>query len=465
MRIRSIRARLTVTLSLVTSLAIVLSAVIGFSLASHQLDQRDRRQLEDSAARIVGSLRAAEGATVTQDGLADAVGRQLGVVLVDGAGRVVAAVPPLGADPATVAAVESSVPVEVATGDIAVAADTAGLGLTYAGDGAPVAVDRVVLVSDGNQRRSTLVTIVGALAVGAAVSIALIIAVAVAIVDRGLRPLTAMAERAARIADGDRSVRLPVDDRGDPAVADVARMVNSAFDAQQDAEQRTRAFVADASHELRSPLTAATGWVDLYLRGGLADPERQAAAMERVEGQLVRMRLLVEDLALLARTDSGRPLDSAPVDLAVLARDVVADTRVVAPEREVRLDAGRPAVVLGDAARLAQVLRNLVGNAVQHTPPDAVVTVRVVPGADRHRVVVADTGPGIPADQLPHVFERFWRGDPGRPRHAGSAGSGLGTAIAQSLVESHGGRITVASSPDAGTAFTVDLPALSGDAA
>ncbi|WP_282947224.1 sensor histidine kinase [Cellulomonas endometrii] len=443
-----------------TSLAIVLSAVICYLLASHALDERDRTSLEVAAARVTSSLGGAGGAVMTAETLDGAAGAQVGVVLLDADDHVLAHKPPVGPDLTAAVAVRSPDAETIADDDVALSVDTSGLGLAYEDASGSTTVDRIVLVSDGGQRRATLATIVGALAVAAAITIALLIGVAVAIVARGLRPLTTMAERATQIARGDRTVRLPVDDDGDPAVANVARMVNSAFDAQQDAEQRTRAFVADASHELRSPLTAATGWVELYLRGGLTDPDRKDSALERVETQLIRMRLLVDELATLARTDSGRPLEAERVDLAELARDIVTDARIAFPDREVRLDADRSAPVLGDGARLAQVLRNLIGNGVQHTPDGAVVTVRVLPGEDRHRLVVADTGPGIPAEHLPHVFERFWRADPGRARAAGSGGSGLGTAIAQSLVEAHGGRITVASSAERGTAFTVDLPAL-----
>jgi two-component system OmpR family sensor kinase len=169
------------------------------------------------------------------------------------------------------------------------------------------------------------------------------------------------------------------------------------------------------------------------------------------------MRALVDELSTLARADAGRPLASEQIDLTQLVTATVDDARVVAPRRDLRLVAPEPAPLLGDPARLSQVLRNMVGNAVQHTPEDAAVTVMVEPGERKHTVTVADTGPGIAPSDLPHVFERFWRSDPSRDRHTG--GSGLGLSIAQALVRAHDGDITVSSSTDAGTTFVVTLPA------
>ena len=141
--------------------------------------------------------------------------------------------------------------------------------------------------------------------------------------------------------------------------------------------RRLRNFVADASHELRTPLTTASGWVELYLQGGLADLPKRDHAMERVEAELGRMRLLVDELALLARIDQGRPLDMAVLDVASLAMDVVEDARVADPQSRVTFEGAGPAWVVGDAARLQQVLRNLIGNAVQHTPTGTAVHVSI----------------------------------------------------------------------------------------
>jgi two-component system OmpR family sensor kinase len=179
------------------------------------------------------------------------------------------------------------------------------------------------------------------------------------------------------------------------------------------------------------------------------------------------MNLLVEDLLMLARLDAQRPLDSAPVDLLGLAADTVQSARVAAPEREIRLDVvpgDRPPVVLGDGPRLVQVLRNLIGNAVNHTPPDASITVGVAvdDGAGEAVLTVADTGPGISAEDAEHVFERFYRGDSSRHRGSGG-GSGLGLSIVAALVAAHGGRVGVDTSPGVGATFWVRLPLAEAD--
>ncbi|WP_436535405.1 ATP-binding protein [Actinoplanes sp. HUAS TT8] len=460
MRPRSIRARLTVTLALVTALVIALSTLVSIAVVSRWLSARDTTRLADLSARVTAGLRAAGPVRLDGPTLRETIGSAYQVVLVTADGRTVIEGLP-ARDVAALSAVVSPAPVEVGTDHLAVAVDTGGLAVTYSsGDGGTVTVARIVFVADHSDRAATVATVAVTVVSVAVVTLAALIATAVVVVGRGLRPLRVMAARAEQVADGDRTRRLPRDDDGDPAISRLAGTVNAAFDAQQDAENRMREFVADASHELRSPLTVAHGWIELYLRGGLDDPARLDAALTRVDTQLVRMRLLVDDLALLARIDAGRPVDQEPVDLDTLAAEAVADARVLAPDRDLRYT-GEPARVLGDAARLAQVLRNLLGNALQHTPDGVAVAVTVVAGATEHTVTVTDSGPGIPVEHRPYLFERFWRADPSR---AAPGGSGLGLAIVRSLVNLHHGTITVGSESGSGTTFTVTLPALTRSA-
>lgn len=452
----SIRRRLTV--GMVAAMAVVVLAFAGATtlIVSHVLADRSRDNLAATAERTRGALAAVDGVTLDDDDLRGLVGGQTGlrgVVVVGSGGTVLASSQVDPADADVLAAVDATEPAPAAGHYLAVGIPTADLDLALERDGTATQVVHVVLTVDTTEQEAVVDAFVTLVAVGAVVSIAVVVASAVVIVGRGLQPLRTMADRADAVAAGDRTRRLPVQDRDDPAIARLARTVNAAFDAQQDAEHRVRAFVADASHELRSPLTAATGWVDLDLQGALDDPARREHAMQRVAAQLARMGTLVDELATLARTDAGTPLAAEPVDLGALAAEVVEDARVVDPDRRIRLVAA-PAPVLGDPTRLGQVLRNLVANATTHTPPDAAVTVTVTPGALRHQVTVADTGPGIPPAHLPHLFERFWRADPAR----GPGGSGLGLAIVQSLVEAHGGTVAVTSTPGTGTTVTLTLP-------
>lgn len=170
------------------------------------------------------------------------------------------------------------------------------------------------------------------------------------------------------------------------------------------------------------------------------------------------MRLLVDELALLARLDTARPLDRAPVDVVSLAAEVVDDARVVSADRTITLTGAPTAIVDGDGPRLQQVLRNLVGNAMQHTPPVAAVSVvvGVLPG--NIVIEVRDEGDGIAAEHLPHVFERFYRADPSRSRDGGGS-SGLGLAIVEAIATAHGGTASVTSAPGEGTTVRVTLPA------
>ena len=239
--------------------------------------------------------------------------------------------------------------------------------------------------------------------------------------------------------------------------AAVATAVKDAFDARKRAQDRLRSFVADASHELRTPLATVRGWIDLYVQGGLSDPGQLDHAMERMQAEVGRMQLLVGELALLAHLDAARPLNREPVDVVVLAGEVVDDARVVSADRAITLDGVAEAVVGGDSPRIQQVLRNLVGNAVQHTPPGTPVTVTVSSEAGGVTVEVRDEGDGIAPEHLPHVFERFYRADPGRDRGRG-ASSGLGLAIVEAIVAAHGGTVGVTSAPGQGTAVQVTFP-------
>jgi two-component system OmpR family sensor kinase len=224
-----------------------------------------------------------------------------------------------------------------------------------------------------------------------------------------------------------------------------------------------RRFIADASHELRTPLTTISGFAELYRQGATSDP---AMFMDRIEHEAQRMGLLVEDLLMLARLDAQRPLELGPVDLLAVASDAVHNARAVtaatgddgrrrAVELEIRPGTGTLEVI-GDEARLRQVLANLLNNALVHTPTDAEVKVRLTPTDDEVLLEVADTGPGLPPEEAERIFERFYRTDTSRTRASG--GTGLGLSIVQALVDAHNGTVSVESAEGVGATFTVRLP-------
>jgi two-component system OmpR family sensor kinase len=232
--------------------------------------------------------------------------------------------------------------------------------------------------------------------------------------------------------------------------------VQHAFDARQASEQKVRQFVADASHELRTPLAAIRGYSELTRRSGHEVPDDIRHALSRIESESVRMSALVDDLLLLARLDEGRDLRRDPVDLAALVTDAVADAQATSAAHQwvVRVPAD-PLVVTGDQYRLHQVVANLLANARVHTPASTRITAALGTLEGRAIVTITDTGPGIPAEVQPVLFERFARADTSRSRATGS--TGLGLAIVSAVVQAHTGSVTFSSRPGE-TVFRVSLP-------
>ncbi|WP_018220604.1 sensor histidine kinase [Salinispora pacifica] len=280
------------------------------------------------------------------------------------------------------------------------------------------------------------------------------VALARLVLTTGLRPLRAVADTAREIGRGDLRRRVPV---GDPRteIGTVATALNEAFDQRERSEALTRTFVADASHELRTPLSAVHGWADLYLNDGITDWDGVDEAMRRIRTESTRMGALVEQLLTLARLDAHQPLARAAVDLGRVCADVLDSLRVTAAHHRLILTADEEVTVTGDATALRQVVQNLVGNAVRHTPPGTAVEVRVHRADADAVLVVRDEGPGLDAPGLAHAFDRFWRADPGR---AAPGGTGLGLAIVRDIVEAHGGTVALDSAPGQGLTATVRLP-------
>lgn len=286
-------------------------------------------------------------------------------------------------------------------------------------------------------------------------------------VRRALRPLRQIEGTAAAIAAGDLSRRVP----DAPASTEVGRLagalngmlaqIEAAFRARTASEQRMRRFVSDASHELRTPLATIRGYGELY-RIGAVPPEEVPATVRRMEDAATRLGRLVQDLLDLARLDEGRTLRRSPVDLAVVVHDAAADLRALDPNRAVRVvpvDAGGTtdgAVVDGDEDRLRQVLANLVGNAVRHTPAGTPVELAVGRTGTHVVVEVRDHGPGIEPEHAARVFERFYRVDAARGRESG--GAGLGMAIVAAIVAAHEGIVDIGTTPGGGATVRMALP-------
>ncbi|WIA99113.1 HAMP domain-containing sensor histidine kinase [Curtobacterium sp. MCBA15_012] len=300
-------------------------------------------------------------------------------------------------------------------------------------------------------------------------------AVAALAVRRSLRPLDRVAETASAVARTplDRSdvldgVRVPDTDprtevgRVGTAFNRMLGHIGAALQARERSEQQVRQFVADASHELRTPLASVRGYAELTRRMGGDLPQDVVYAMGRIESESIRMTSMVEDLLLLARLDEGREVQFAEVDLTGLVLDAVNDAHAASPAHAIAVDVpDEPVVVPGDAARLHQVVVNLVTNARTHTPEGTRITVGLTPvgagaggGVD---LTVRDDGQGIDPAFVPKLFERFARADSSRSRSAGS--TGLGLAIVDAVVQAHGGSVTVTSEPG-DTVFTVHLPAV-----
>ena len=290
--------------------------------------------------------------------------------------------------------------------------------------------------------------------------LAVLLVLMTVLIRLGLRPLEGMARDADAIAAGDLTRRV-AETPGDGEIARLGRALNgmleqieTAFAQRARSEDRLRSFLADASHELRTPLTSIRGYAELLQKGALEEGAARDRALSRIEREATRMGILVGDLSVLAREGEGPEPARKQVDLSAVVADAVADAQAIDSTRRIRLTADGEVPVAGDDARLGQIIDNLLGNALTHTPKGTPVEVGVSVRGDRAVLRVQDHGPGMTAEQASHVFDRFYRGDAERL----DGGSGLGLFIVASLARTFGGRAGVTTEVGRGATFEVVLP-------
>jgi two-component system, OmpR family, sensor kinase len=279
----------------------------------------------------------------------------------------------------------------------------------------------------------------------------------------GLRPLVAVEETAEKIAAGDLSARLP-DAKPDTEVGRLVTSLNAmlsrieeSFAARTASENKLRRFVADASHELRTPLTAIRGFAELHRQGAVKGEAATSELVGRIENESVRMGALVEDLLTLARLDQSRELVLTPINLTELVIEAIESARAAGPDHPITLDLPDESFILGDARKIHQVVANLLANARIHTPVGTPISVSIESNDEGTSISIADAGPGLSQEDQARIFERFYRADPSRNR-AREEGSGLGLSIVDSVMQAHGGKVTVTSKLGEGATFTVFFP-------
>jgi len=296
----------------------------------------------------------------------------------------------------------------------------------------------------------------------AAVALLAAIAGGFVLVRLGLKPLTTVERTAAAITAGDLSERVPgATDRSE--VGRVATALNTMLDriseafAERDEQEATlRRFVADASHELRTPIAAVSAYAELFERGARGRPEDLDRVLRGISTESARMQQLVDDLLTLARLDEGIEQEMESVELVTVAAEAIQTAAAVGPDHQVILVARTPVEVRGDASQLRRVLDNLLGNVRAHTPAGTTATVTVTAADSVATVAVRDDGPGMPEADALHAFDRFYRADLARGRSSG--GTGLGLSIVAAIVARHGGTVAMESAPGAGTTVTITLP-------
>ena len=304
---------------------------------------------------------------------------------------------------------------------------------------------------------ATQTTLVTVLVVGSVISMTLAGLAGWLSTRRALAPLEAVTNIALQITRADDlSRRILYQGPANDEVGQLIHAFNQTLSRLENLFDTQRRFIADVGHELRTPLTVIKGNVDLMRRMGYSDDE----SLEGIENEVDRLTRLVGDLLLLAQAESGKlPLDRRLVELDTLVLEAMQQMRVLARDRlNLHLGDIDQVLVCGDRDRLKQVLVNLIGNAIKYTPKEGEVVVGLGKVNNQAQLTVRDTGPGIPEEDLPYIFERFYRGEKSRTRSRDGKGFGLGLSIAYWIVRNHDGRIEVNSKLEQGTTFCVWLP-------
>ena len=278
------------------------------------------------------------------------------------------------------------------------------------------------------------------------------------VAGRALRPVAIMTQTAHAVAASRGFARRLEEPTGKDELGRLARTFNEMLASLEEAYRTQQRFVADAAHELRAPLTAILGNLDLLARLPEMPAEERAEALAYADSEAKRLSRIVGELLTLARADAGQTLERRPVEFDRVLLDALAERRPLVEDRAVELLRFEPTAVEGDADRLKQLVLNLLDNALKYTPHDGRINVELYGSAGKAVLTVQDTGIGISSEDLPHIFERFYRADPARGRDPG--GTGLGLAIVQWIADQHEGDISIASTTGNGTTVTVRLPLL-----
>ncbi|MBZ5737681.1 sensor histidine kinase [Nocardioides mangrovi] len=466
----SLRLRLLVPLLVLLLVGLAGAPLLSSVVMTRHFDERAQNRLVATSRTVGGLLSGRPAVSIPEERLASvAVPGGLLLVGLDEDGDVVFEVD--RRDQASAGTGEEELLAEVLGARVGEAVDPEVDGTSYAAmrtltpgltvdtaDRGSLGVSQVVVAIDRSDDQAVVREVRRAGVAFAVVAMVVLGVLAAWTIGRGLRPLTAMVQLADDAAtDGGGGGFRTATERSAPELERLGAALTGAFEARAQAEEAVRDFTLDASHELRTPLTSLSGWLDLYAQGGLADPHELERAMERMESEVGRMRLLVDELDLLARMDQGLPLELEDLRLEPVLAGIVDDARVVDPGRPIALEVTGDPDVHADRRRLEQLVGNLVGNALHHTPEGTPIEVRAESGPSAATVSVVDHGPGFATDDLERVFERFHRVESVRRE----SGSGLGLAIVRAIADAHGGTATASTTPGGGATVTVRLPTVS----
>ena len=457
----SIRLRLGLWYGTVAALLVAVFGAIVFSTVAAYLREDLRRSTRRLADHFVESAQGRIDGASVQTLMQAFAAPDVTVAVVDAAGRLLAATPqaPLEAAPGEG---EASLPsAATASAEEFVASPREGYRVertisapnVFAGSEAV----RVVVVGWFFTRRSMLDHLLRVLWVGGILASLAGVLIGWGVAGGALRPVSSMVEAARRIARSqDFRHRLPAAGARDE-LGQLASAFNEMLAELEKAFENQRRFVADASHELRAPLATLQGNLELLERAADLSEEERRAIWRDIRDEVRRLGRLVSDLLSLARAEAGQGLQRQPVELDRLVTDVLRSMRTEMAQHRLVVEHLEPVHVMGDTDRLRELLVILLDNAIRYTPAGGEIRVGLTHGPGPEVALsVADTGIGIAPEDLPHIFERFYRADKARSRATG--GTGLGLAIARWIVEAHGGRIEVESHLGQGSRFTVRLP-------